>query len=263
MNPAPPAVLYEPGNGVGRIVFNRPRHLNALNLEAAQLFSKAVAAAADDPALRVLVLVGAGRAFIAGGDLTAFHEALDKPSAARALVETVHQAIEGLAVAPFIVVASLHGPVAGAGLSIALAADLAIASDDATFNLAYAQIGTSPDCGATWTLPRLVGPRRALEIALLSDTITARQALDLGLINRIVPAGDLGTETANLATRIATGPAVAHTWIKRLIRQSYASTFPKQLADECDGFVACAATRDFSAALDAFFAKKRPAFEGR
>lgn len=263
MSDAEPVVRYEAGDGVARICFNRPEQLNALNPEIAELFGAALDEALRDPAVRVIVLSGEGRAFMAGGDLTVFRDATDKPQAARTLVEVVHGSLKRLSAAPQIVVASLRGAVAGAGMSIALGADLAIAADDVTFTMAYAKIGASPDCGATWALPRLVGVRRALETALLSETIGAEEALRVGLVNRVVPAADLEAETAKLASRLAAGPAVAYGWTKRLMRQTFQHTLAEQLDLESDGFASCAGTHDFSAALDAFAAKRRPVFEGR
>lgn len=262
MNDTVPVVTYEAAAGVARIRLNRPHQLNALNAAMAAQLADAVNRAIDDADLRVIVLAGEGRAFMAGGDLAVFRAAADKPRVAHDLIGRVHGALQRLDAAPQIVVASLHGAVAGAGMSLALFADLAIAADDATFNLAYARIGASPDCGATWTLPRLVGLRRAMEIALLSETIGAAEALRLGLVNRVVPASELAVETERLASRLAAGPAVAQAHIKRLLRDSLARTLPQQLDAEGDAFAACAGTQDFAEAIDAFFAKRSPRFRG-
>jgi 2-(1,2-epoxy-1,2-dihydrophenyl)acetyl-CoA isomerase len=254
------AVKYQATHGVANIRFNRPKQLNALNPEVARSFSAAVDEALCDPSVRVIVLSGEGRAFVAGGDLATFKDAADKPKAAWDLIETVHDAVKRLTTGPHIVVASLRGAVAGAGMSLALISDLAIAADDVTFNMGYLKIGASPDGGATWALPRLVGLRRALEIALLSESIDAAAALQLGLVNRVVPAADLEAETQRIASRFVEGPAIAYSRTKRLMRESFERTFREQLDHERDGFAACAATRDFSEALDAFFAKRKPVF---
>jgi 2-(1,2-epoxy-1,2-dihydrophenyl)acetyl-CoA isomerase len=192
-----------------------------------------------------------------------FRDAADKPAMVRPLIQSVHATLERLAAAPQIVVASLQGAVAGAGVSLALNADLALAADDASLNLAYARIGTSPDCGASWALPRLVGVRRALAIALLSETIGAAEALQLGLVNRVVPAASLEAESAALAARLAAGPAIAQGHIKRLMRDSFDHGFAAQLAREAAAFLACSATDDFAAGVAAFFAKRKPEFRGR
>lgn len=256
MSESEPVVKYEASGGIARIRFNRPRHLNALNAELAEHFAAALDAALGDPAVRVVVLAGEGRAFMAGGDLAMFRGASDKPRTARTVIETVHAALKRLAKAPQLVIASLHGPVAGAGMSVALNADFAIAADDVTFNLAYVKIGASPDCGASWALPRLVGLRRALEIALLSETIGAEEALRLGLVNRVVPAAELEPETAKLAARLAAGPPMAQAGIKRLMHGSFDHAFPEQLDLEAESFAACAGTRDLSEAVAAFFSKR-------
>ena len=254
------AVKYQAVHGVANIRFNRPKQLNALNPEVAEGFSAAVDEALADPTVRVIVLSGEGRAFVAGGDLGTFRDAADKPQAARDLIETVHGALKRLATAQHMIVASLRGAVAGAGMSLALSVDFAIAADDVTFNMGYLKIGASPDGGATWALPRLVGLRRALEISLLSESIDATHALQFGLVNRVVPAAELEIETEKLAARLAAGPAIAYGRTKHLMRDSFEHSFREQLDLERDAFATCAATRDFSEALDAFFAKRMPVF---
>mgnify|MGYP002622210113 CR=1 FL=1 len=153
--------------------------------------------------------------------------------------------------------------VAGAGVSIATNLDLAIAAQDTVFNLAYARIGASPDCGASFSLPRLVGLRRALEIALLSEDIGAAEALALGLVNRVVPAAELEAETARLAARLAAGAPAAQGRIKRLMRQSLERDLQTQLDAEARAFAECAATEDFAGAVAAFLERRAPHFNGR
>jgi len=258
-----PAVIFETRGGVAEIRFNRPKQLNALNEEVSALFAKSIDRIAADPGIRVVVLSGEGRAFMAGGDLAMFHTAEDKPAVSRILINDIHESLKRLAELPQITVARLQGAVAGAGMSFALAADLAIAADNVTFNMAYAKIGASPDCGASWALPRLVGTRKALEIALLSEAIPADEALRLGLVNRVVALADLDAEVESLAQRLASGPSVALGNIKRLIRGSFDNSYGDQLDLEGDSFAECAGTADFAGALDAFFGKRKPEFQGR
>ena len=213
-----------------------------------------------DAAVRVIVISAEGRAFLAGGDLAHFRRAADKPAAAAQLIDPTHAALRVLAKTPQIVVGSLKGAVAGGGMSIALGLDLLVAADDTTFNLAYARVAASPDCGGSWGLPRLVGFRKALEIALLSETIDAAEALRLGLVNRVVPRAALEEETAKLAARLADGPAIAQGNIKALMRLSFDRDHAGQLDAEAQSFAACAATPDFAEAIDAFFEKRKPAF---
>ncbi|OYX82546.1 MAG: hypothetical protein B7Y75_06250 [Azorhizobium sp. 35-67-5] len=160
------------------------------------------------------------------------------------------------------VIASVQGAAAGGGLSVALAADLLIAADDAKFSMAYARIGTSPDGGSTWNLPRLVGLRKAMELALLSPTLDAQEALRLGIANMVVPAARLQSETDALAQRIAGGATAAFGRIKALLRASFENSLPEQLDDERTAFIASASTRDFAEGAAAFVAKRVPTFEG-
>lgn len=255
-------VLYSGGGGIAEIRFNRPDRLNALDVAVAEGFASAVDRAVADPATRVVVISSAGRAFVAGGDLAHFRDSMDRRAAAEQLIGPIHGALRKLAAAPVISIGSLKGAVAGGGMSLALNFDLLIAADDAVFNLAYARIAASPDCGGSWALPRLVGFRRALEIALLSENIDANEALRLGLVNRVVPRADLETETAKLAGRLASGAPLAQSRIKSLMRTSFEQDYGAQLDAEADGFADCAATSDFSEALEAFFTKRKPTFAG-
>ena len=258
-----PPVLYRSGDGVAEIRFNRPQRLNAIGVEVAEGFEAAVGRALGDPSVRVVVVSAEGRAFVAGGDLSVFHTSDDKPAAASRLIRPLHRAIARLADAPVITLGSLKGAVAGAGVSIATNLDLAIAAQDTVFNLAYARIGASPDCGASFSLPRLVGLRRALEIALLSEDIGATEALALGLVNRVVPAAELEAETARLAARLAAGAPAAQGRIKRLMRQSLERDLQTQLDAEAQAFAECAATGDFAGAVAAFLERRAPHFNGR
>lgn len=256
------AVLLTIDSGVAEIRFNKPERLNALDRDLAEGFAAIAEKATTDPSVRVIVVAAAGRGFVAGGDLDYFRQSSDRGAAATTLIGPVHHALRILADAPQIVIGSLKGAVAGGGMSLALSLDLLIAADDTAFNFAYSRIGASPDCGGTWSLPRLVGVRKALEIALLSETIDAAEALRLGLVNRIVPLADLESETRKLAGRLASGAPVALGETKRLIRMSMQRDFSAQLEDEAETFARCAATRDFEEGIGAFFAKRRPIFSG-
>lgn len=241
---------------IAHIRFNRPQVLNAIDSASAAALLAACKTIAADPSVRVVVIGGEGRAFMAGGDIAQFRD--DPASIPTTLIGPLHEALQILTSLRAPVIASLNGAVAGAGMSLALACDLAIAADNARFNLAYVNLGTSCDLGASWSLPRIVGLRRALEIALLSDTIDAAEALRLGLVNRIVPAEALAEETASLARRLAAGAPAAQGMLKRLMRDSFGRDFPTQLQAEQQGFTACAATADFKEAVAAFL-EKRPA----
>jgi 2-(1,2-epoxy-1,2-dihydrophenyl)acetyl-CoA isomerase len=261
MSDATEPFLFWREENVAHFLFNRPAVLNAIDVATADAFLAACRAVATDPAVRVVVMSGKGRAFVSGGDLGLFRKnALD---GATGLIDRIHAGVALLAALPAPVVASLHGVVAGAGLSLALAADLAIAAEGTRFNLAYVNIGASCDAGASWSLPRIVGLRKALEIALLGETFTAEDALGLGLVNRVVPVDALEHETQKLARRIAAGPPIAVSRIKRLMRDSFARDLPSQLDAERDAFRECVVTSDFGEGLEAFFGKRPAQFVGR
>jgi len=244
-----------------RLTLNRPDALNALDMATAQALLAACREIADDASVRAVLLAGNGRAFAAGGDLAQMRT--DPVRVADALITPLHAALTILAQIDAPVVAALHGVVAGAGVSLACAADLAIAAEGTQFNLAYVNVGTSCDLGSTWSLPRLVGLRRALEIALLGETFDAAHALQIGLVNRVVAADRLVTEADALAQRLARGPTLALGRMKRLMRTSFERDLPGQLEAERSAFLQSAATPDFREGLAAFLDKRPAQFSGK
>lgn len=241
--------------------FNRPQALNAIDVPMAQAFLAAVRGLAADPGVRALLLCGEGKGFMAGGDLGVL--SADPQGGAAALIGPLHEALQLLATLDLPVIAQVHGVAAGAGLSLMLQADFVLAAKGTRFNLAYVNIGASCDVGASWALPRWVGLRRALEIALLGDMLDAEAAERMGLINRVVDADALPAEAMALAQRLAAGPTRALGQLRRLLRGSMERNLPAQLAAEEAAFQACAATADFREGVDAFFARRKPAFQGR
>ncbi|SIR73420.1 enoyl-CoA hydratase/isomerase family protein [Pseudacidovorax sp. RU35E] len=241
--------------------FNRPQALNAIDVPMAQAFLAAVRGLAADPGVRALLLCGEGKGFMAGGDLAVL--SADPQGGAAALIGPLHEALQLLATLDVPVVAQVHGVAAGAGLSLMLQADFVLAAKGTRFNLAYVNIGASCDVGASWALPRWVGLRRALEIAMLGDMLDAEAAERMGLINRVVEADALPAEAMALAQRLAAGPTRALGQLRRLLRGSVERDLPAQLAAEEAAFQACAATADFREGVDAFFARRKPAFQGR
>lgn len=241
--------------------FSRPDALNAIDVPMAEALLAAVRAIAADASVRAVVLCGAGRGFMAGGDLATLRA--DPVQGAAALLAPLNATVQLLATLNAPVIAKVHGVAAGAGLSLMLQADFVIAAEGTRFNLAYINLGTSCDVGASWALPRLVGLRNALEISLMGDTLTAPDALRLGLVNRVVPAEHLDTAAAALIGRVAHGPTLAYGAMKRLMRASFDRDLDTQLAAETAAFAGCAATEDLRAGIEAFYARKPAVFEGR
>ncbi len=250
---------------VAEIRFNRPEVLNALDLDTARAFEDAVDRLLDQPEARVTIISGEGRAFMAGGDLGYFHREVPdaRPGAARRLIGAMNAAILKLTRSPLITLACVQGSAAGAGMSLALMCDLAIAAEDARFNLAYVKVGTSPDCGGSHALVQLVGLRHAMEIALLSDTLDAATALRLGLVNRTAPPGELREAAWAWGRRLSKASPSSLAATKRLLRGAVGASLPDQLQAEMDSFASLSAGADFEEALDAFFHKREPAFTGR
>lgn len=260
--PAPqPPLLLERHGAVATLRFNRPEALNAIDVPMANAFLAAVQSIAADPGVRAVVLRGNGRGFMAGGDLATLRA--DPVQGAIDILTPLNAALQLLAQMNAPVIAQVHGAAAGAGLSLVLMADYVIAAEGTRFNLAYINLGTSCDVGASWALPRIVGVRQALEIALLGEAFTADDALRLGLVNRVVPGAELDSATTALAQRLASGPTLAYGAMKRLMRASMDHTLPEQLAAEKGAFVHCAGTDDFRAGVEAFHQRQSPQFVGR
>lgn len=256
-------VLYSVAGGIATLTLNRPQVMNALDAEMIGRLRDVAERVERDPGVRVAVVRGEGAAFCAGGDVATFRSHLSRmPELVREGATELNQAILALRRAPKPVLASVQGAVAGAGVSLVAAADLAIAADGTKFTLAYSRIGTSPDGGATYSLPRLVGHRKALELMLLSDTFDARTARRLGLVNWVVSAEKLAAETDSIARRLAQGATVAFGETKRLVYQGADQTHAAQLHAEVEAFARCAATRDFAEGVTAFVEKRKPNFKG-
>jgi len=251
---------------IATLTLNRPASLNALDLEMIEALVEHTAALAADASVRCVIINGAGKHFMAGGDIRMFAAELSTTPAQRqqhfsGIITRVHAAIEQIHRMPQPVIASVHGAVAGFGLSLMGACDLAIAADDAYFTSAYRHIGLTPDGGSTWTLPRLVGAKKAMEIVLLGERFDAREALSVGLVNRVVPAAELAAATLTMARDLASGPALAIANGKRLVNQSMQRSLSGQLADEAASFSACAARDDFAEGIRAFMDKRPPKFD--
>lgn len=260
-------ILTSSQGAVFEVTLNRPQSLNALNDELMQEFSGTLEKVAKDPSIRCLVLKGAGASFMAGGDVKMFHQELGKSSAQlherfREFVGALHPLIEKLANLRMPVVAAVQGAVAGFGVSLTMLCDFVIAADDSYFTLAYIHLGTTPDGSSTWFLPRLVGLRRAKEIALLGERIPAAEAQRLGLVYNVVPRGSLESETASFAARLAAGPTRAYGNTKLLLQSSFNHSLHEQMDFEVSSFAECASNPDFAEGVKAFVERRKPQFKG-
>jgi len=262
-------ILTDVTAGVATLTFNRPKALNALNDELVTALNAVTQQIAETTDLRCVVLTGAGDHFMAGGDIKTFHDKLEAEPDRTArrhyfegLLEAVHVGVAAMRALPQPIIGKVRGAVAGAGVSVMLACDLVVASEDAFFTLAYCHLGVSPDGGSTFQLPRATGMKRAMEIALLGDRFDAATAERWGLINRVVAADALDAEVDALAARLAAGPARAYAHTKALMNQSFANTLRQQLDAEAKGFADCTTTDDFAEGVSAFVAKRKPDFKG-
>lgn len=260
-------LLVEIQDQIATLTLNRPAARNALSLEMRSSLRDELHRIELDPTVRCVVIRGAGDHFMAGGDVKMMSGLIDQPPAAvRAQfvnrIHDLHPIMFAMRRMPKPVIASVAGAAAGAGVSIALACDLVIADADAYFTLAYCHIGTSPDGSASFHLPRAVGIKKAMEIALLGDRIDAASAQAMGMINFVAPAGRLADETAKLAARLAAGPTHVYGNTKRLLYRSLENEFESQLQLEAELFADCASRADFREGVTAFVEKRKAKFTG-
>ncbi|MDC0662969.1 enoyl-CoA hydratase/isomerase family protein [Marinobacter sp. SS21] len=260
-------LLYEVENGVAYLTMNRPEARNALSLDMRTELCQRLEQLEADDSVRCVVLRGAGEHFLAGGDVRAFMEftQLTAEERRRTFTHRIHQlhlimfAMRRLAKP---VIASVQGAAAGAGVSLALCCDLVIAAEDAFFTLAYSKIGASPDGSASYYLPRVVGAKKAMEMALLADRYSASEARELGMINWVVPNAELKARTRELAERLARGPTRAFANTKRLLQQSLNTPLEAQLQAEAELFGDSATSDDWVEGVRAFNEKRTPEFNG-
>jgi enoyl-CoA hydratase/carnithine racemase len=256
---AEPALLSIDGP-IATITLNRPAAFNAINLAIAKRLERLAAEVEADDGIRVLVLQGEGRAFCAGGDLQTIGAAAEAGTIAPVvgeLLQHYHAFIAGLRRMPKIVLASVHGSAAGAGLSLAFAADLCIAAEEARFTPAYAKLGVSPDGGGTVGVVAGVGVRRALQIFLAEDSFTAQQAYQWGLVAKVVPGLELTAATRALALRLAQNMPAGLAATKALIHQAPTNSVELQLDAERDAIIACMHSDEFRTAVKKFIGKEK------
>ena len=259
-----PAVLLTVDAGVARLVLNRPAAGNAMDPSLVAGLGECTRELDRRDDVRAVVLAASGKAFCVGGDLRYFEtQGDDVQASVHALATELHAAIASLVRLEVPVVAAVNGVVAGGGLGLVFAADIAIAATSATFTSAYTAVGLSPDGGSTWFLPRLVGTKRAAELMLTNPRLDAQSAADAGIVTRVVADEELESEVARVASALAAGPTRAHGAVKRLLSGSGSATLEEQLANEAATIAELAASHDGREGVAAFLAKRPPTFEGR
>ena len=259
-------VRLDLADGVATITLDRAAAMNSLDVATKVALRDAVTQVAEDPDVRCVVLTGTGRAFCVGQDLKEHVELLDSGSSDQlfsTVPEHYNPIVTALMTMPKPVVAAVNGVAAGAGASLAFACDFRLLADTAGFNLAFTGIALSCDTGSSWTLPRLVGRAKALELLYFPRTLSAEESLDLGLATKVVPADELASEAAAFAGRLAAGPTLAFGAVRRSVTFSAGHDFESSVAFEGEMMSLTGATRDHRHAVEAFMAKEKPAFEGR
>ena len=257
----PDTIALEQANGVLTITLNRPDVLNAVNDLLAKELQDALRQGARDAAVRCLILTGTGRGFCSGADLRDRAGAIT--SYREHLQATFNPVILAMRTIEKPVLAAVNGVAAGAGCSLALAADLRVASDRASFIELFSRIGLVPDSGSTWFLPRLVGLGKTLEMTYTGDPVDASEALRIGLVNRVVPHDELIAKTMELAGRLAAGPTKAYGLTKRAITYALGATLEQALEYEAQLQDVAGATADHREGVAAFLQKRQPKYEGR
>ncbi|MEU5470338.1 2-cyclohexenylcarbonyl CoA isomerase [Streptomyces lydicus] len=262
-------VLYDVTDGLATITLNRPDAMNALNIEAKVLLRDTLQEAAADPAVRAVLLTATGRAFCVGQDLKEHIGLLaeDRASGTGGTMNTVREhynpIVTALTEMPKPVVAGVNGVAAGAGAGFALAADYRVVADSASFNTSFAGVALTADSGVSWTLPRLIGHGRAADLLLFPRSISAQEAYELGIANKVVPAGELAEEAAAVARRLAAGPTLAYAAIKESLAHGAGHSLAETLAKEDELQARAGASEDHHIAVEAFVKKEKPVFLGR
>lgn len=252
-------------SGITTITLNRPEKLNALAGHMRRDLAEALEAAGSERNVRVVVITGAGRAFCAGGDVAAMAELIESQDAEEfsRLLGSARRVITAIRQMTKPVVASVNGPAFGAGCNLALACDLLIASTAATFSQSFAKVGLHPDWGGTYFLPRLVTPNKACELFFLGDAMNADEALQMGIVNRVVEPAEFEVETRKLAERLRDAPAIALAAAKQAVYMSQASELEEMLRYETEAQMRCFASHDGREGVRAYLEKRPPKFAGR
>ncbi|WP_149184260.1 enoyl-CoA hydratase/isomerase family protein [Streptomyces sp. TRM49041] len=256
-------VLYEVSDGLATVTINRPDAMNAMNIEAKVALRDALWAAGADSAVRAVLLTATGRAFCVGQDLKEHVQSLTGDDAMRTVREHYNPIVRAITGMAKPVVAGVNGVAAGAGFGFALAADYRVVADTASFNTAFAGVALTADSGMSWTLPRLIGPSRAADLLLFPRSLSAREAYDLGLVNKLVPAAELAAEATAVARTLAAGPTVAYAALKESMAYGAGHTLADALEKEDELQSRAGASEDHRIAVEAFLAKEKPRYVGR
>ncbi len=260
------AVWYDVAAGVATLTLNRPHSMNSLDTATKEQLLAAVRRAGEDENARAVVLTGKGRAFCVGQDLREHADNLaNQPLDGVWATVDQHYAplAHAIATMPKPVVAAVNGVAAGAGLSIAAACDWRVAADSATFTTAFTGVGLSCDTGLSWTLPRLVGHGMAMELLLWPRSITAAEALDIGLVNWVFPGDELADKVADIVARLAAGPTLAYAAVKEAVAYGAAHSLDETLAFEAQLMRRTGGSADHRNAVQSFVAKEKPTYTGR
>jgi 2-(1,2-epoxy-1,2-dihydrophenyl)acetyl-CoA isomerase len=258
-------IKFESNNSVVVLTFNRPEALNALSLQIVKDLREALQTVVDQKA-RAVILTGAGRAFCAGGDLREMQAMAQQTGNISVFfeepLENLHASIRMIRETPIPFVAAVNGVCAGAGTNFALACDIVFAGESATFNEGFVKIGLTPDCGGSYFLPRFIGEKRAAELLMTGEAVSAKEAEQIGMINRVVPDADLLHEAMKFAEKLAAMPTGAIGRIKQMLAVSYKNELPTQLEVERALQIESGKSADFREGVTAFFEKRKPNFTG-
>jgi 2-(1,2-epoxy-1,2-dihydrophenyl)acetyl-CoA isomerase len=247
---------------IARITLNRPDAANGLDSLMASELRQAAKLCTDDPEIRVVILTANGRFFSAGGDIREMLSHGDGVgSAIKSLADDLHGAISTLSRMQAVLIVAVNGVAAGAGFSLALIGDIVVASESASFTMAYTRAGLCPDGGSSFYLPRLVGLRRAQELMLTNRTLTAAEALEMGLVTRVVADDELALQADQIAEKLASGARLSAAYVRKLLLASSGNDLDTQMELECQLIVQCAASADGREGIQAFVEKRKPQFQ--